>query len=40
MEKSWVYEELRAARNIKNAFKNGLYSGLAYGGIYKFLNGK
>lgn len=40
MEKSWVWEELHAARNIKNSFKKGLYHGLAYGGIYKFLNGK
>jgi electron-transferring-flavoprotein dehydrogenase len=40
MEKSWVWEELHAARNIKNSFKKGLYHGLAYGGVYKFLNGK
>lgn len=39
MENSWVYEELKSARNIKNSFKNGLYYGLAYGGIYKFLKG-
>lgn len=40
MKKSWVWEELHSARNIKNSFKYGLYSGLAYGGIYKFLQGK
>lgn len=36
MEKSWVWDELHAARNIKNSFKN-LYTGLIYGGIYKLL---
>jgi electron-transferring-flavoprotein dehydrogenase len=40
MEKSWVWEELHAARNIKNSFKHGIFTGLAYGGLYKFLNGK
>lgn len=40
MEKSWVWSELHAARNIKNSFKNGIFTGLAYGGLYKFLNGK
>jgi electron-transferring-flavoprotein dehydrogenase len=40
MENSWVWQELHSARNIKNTFKNGLYSGLAYGGVYRFLNGK
>jgi electron-transferring-flavoprotein dehydrogenase len=39
MEKSWVWNELHAARNIKNSFKN-LYTGLIYGGIYKFLQGR
>lgn len=39
MEKSWVWEELHAARNIKGSFKN-LYTGLTYGGIFKFLKGK
>ena len=39
MEKSWVWDELRSARNIKGSFKN-MYTGLMYGGIYKFLNGK
>jgi hypothetical protein len=39
MEKSWVWNELHAARNIKNSFKN-LYTGLIYGGIYKLLQGK
>jgi electron-transferring-flavoprotein dehydrogenase len=39
MEKSWVWDELHAARNIKNSFKN-LYTGLIYGGIYKLLKGK
>jgi electron-transferring-flavoprotein dehydrogenase len=38
MEKSWVWEELHAARNIKNSFKN-LYTGLLYGGVYKLLGG-
>ena len=39
MEKSWVWDELHAARNIKGSFKN-LYTGLIYGGVYKFLQGK
>lgn len=39
MEKSWVWDELHAARNIKNSFKN-LYTGLLYGGVYKLLGGK
>ena len=39
MENSWVWDELRSARNIKGSFKN-MYTGLMYGGIYKFLNGK
>ena len=39
MESSWVWDELHAARNIKGSFKN-LYTGLMYGGIYKFLEGK
>lgn len=39
MEKSWVWEELHSARNIKGSFKN-LYTGLFYGGVYKFLEGK
>lgn len=39
MEKSWVWDELHAARNIKGSFKN-LYTGLIYGGVYKLLEGK
>lgn len=39
MQNSWVWQELHAARNIKNSFKN-LYTGLLYGGVYKFLEGK
>lgn len=40
MQNSWVWDELKAARNIKNSFKHGIYAGLAYGGVYKLLNGK
>ena len=39
MKKSWVFEELYQSRNFKNSFKN-LYTGLAYGGIFKFLKGR
>jgi electron-transferring-flavoprotein dehydrogenase len=39
MEKSWVWEELHSARNIKGSFKN-LYTGLIYGGFYKLFGGK
>jgi len=39
MEKSWVWEELHSARNIKGSFKN-LYTGTLYGGFYKFFKGK
>lgn len=39
MKNSWVFEELKQTRNFKNSFKN-LYTGLAYGGLFKFLKGK
>lgn len=39
MKKSWVFEELKQTRNFKNSFKN-LYTGLAYGGVFKILQGK
>ncbi len=39
IKESWVWDELVASRNFKNSFKN-LYTGLAYGGVFKFLNGK
>lgn len=39
MKKSWVWDELYESRNFKNSFKN-LWTGMAYGGVFKFLNGK
>jgi len=39
MEKSWVWDELYAARNVKGAFKN-IFTGLMYGGVYKFIEGR
>lgn len=38
MKNSWVWDELIASRNFKNSFKN-LYTGLAYAGVFKVLNG-
>lgn len=39
LEKSWVYEELKAARNIRPAFRYGLWLGLAYSGLETYLFG-
>ena len=39
MKNSWVWDELQVSRNFKNSFKT-LYTGLAYGGVFKFLNGR
>ncbi|WP_395698388.1 electron transfer flavoprotein-ubiquinone oxidoreductase [Methylocella sp.] len=41
LKASWVFEELSAARNIKPAFKWGLYPALAYGALDAYvLRGK
>jgi len=41
MEGSWVFEELKAVRNIHPIFKNGLWLGMLYSGIESFvLRGK
>lgn len=40
MEKSWVFPELYATRNSKNAFKyGGLWGGLTLNGISGYLKG-
>ena len=39
MEKSWVWDELHGARNANRAFKN-IFTGLMYGGLYKFIKGR
>lgn len=36
-EKSWLYAELNAARNIKPAFHWGLYAGLAYAAFDQYI---
>ena len=40
IKKSWIYHELKLARNIRPGFKNGLWRGLIYGAIdiYIFQN--
>ncbi|XP_016402234.1 electron transfer flavoprotein-ubiquinone oxidoreductase, mitochondrial-like, partial [Sinocyclocheilus rhinocerous] len=43
LEKSWIWKELYAVRNIRPSFHNyfGLYGGMLYTGIfYWFLRGK
>jgi len=37
LEASWVWEELKAVRNIRPAFHRGLWSGMAYSGLSLFL---
>lgn len=39
IKNSWVWDELYESRNFKNSFKT-LKTGLAYGGLFKFLNGR
>lgn len=36
-EKSWLHDELFKVRNIKPAFKNGLWAGLAYAAVDTYL---
>jgi electron-transferring-flavoprotein dehydrogenase len=40
MENSWVWEELKRARNFKPSFKAGLFPGLAAGGASLLVRGK
>lgn len=37
MEKSWVWEELHAVRNIHPSFKWGLWAGMVYSGLESFI---
>ncbi len=37
MQESWVWQELRAARNIRPSFRNGFWFGLAYSAVDTFL---
>ena len=39
LKKSWVWEELYAARNVRPSFHSpiGLYGGLLYGAVFYFL---
>ncbi|MGE3969304.1 MAG: electron transfer flavoprotein-ubiquinone oxidoreductase [Dongiaceae bacterium] len=37
LEASWVWEELKAVRNIRPAFHHGLWPGMAYSGLSLFL---
>jgi electron-transferring-flavoprotein dehydrogenase len=39
IKKSWIWKEMHESRNFKNSFKN-LYTGLFYGGVFKFLSGR
>lgn len=39
LKKSWVWDELYESRNFRNGFTS-LSSGLLYGGVFRFLNGK
>ncbi len=39
LERSWVYKELSAARNIRPAFRLGLWFGLAYAALDTYLLG-
>jgi electron-transferring-flavoprotein dehydrogenase len=40
LQKSWIYKELRQVRNIRPAFKDGLYKGLAHSALSTILLGK
>ncbi len=40
LERSWVYKELRAARNFRPAFRWGLLAGTLYGGLELKLGGR
>ena len=37
LEKTWLWQELRDARNIRPSFKRGLWGGLAYASIDSYL---
>jgi electron-transferring-flavoprotein dehydrogenase len=37
LEASWIWEELKAVRNIRPAFHRGLWPGMAYSGLSLFL---
>ena len=37
LKRSWVWEELRLARNIRPAFRHGLWGGLAYSAIDTYI---
>lgn len=39
LKKSWIYKELKAVRNIRPAFKYGLYSGIALSALSTLLKG-
>lgn len=40
IKKSWIYKELKAARNIRPSFKWGRMAGMAYSGFEMLLGGK
>jgi electron-transferring-flavoprotein dehydrogenase len=37
LERSWIYEELHRARNIRPSFRFGLFGGIAYSGLDTYL---